>query len=665
MQRIKNYLVALGIVTVGLFPVTTSGQLPDYPPEFSPLRTSRPAKAQRSLVPRTKFVKVKNAIPNRYIVVLNDDAVAINAHLEARRAAVTAIANRHALAHLGNVGYIYETALKGYSIELPSEAAAIAISNEPEVKWVEEDARLQLAQSEPDAFESNPPWGLDAIDGSMPAPTPDANGKTNGIYIYNATGAGVTAYVLDTGINTAHQEFSTGFFSRASEAADCIAYANCQSGPPSQFTDSLCTGSMPNTTNNDCYGHGTHVAGTLGGNAYGVAKSVTIGSVKVCTVSFGCPTSAVIQGVNWVTNAHLANASVPVVANMSLGGDKRAGYNPPYSDPTGVDSAVNNSIDLGVTYVVSAPDANDDTSNYYPADVDRALTVGSVDWTGSRDPNTGWGSSVDLFAPGVFVLSALSGNNMPYPCHWFGGNNESCTASGTSMAAPHVAGAVAMYLQGRTGTFTCSAHPIQGASSSTGGDMSTCPDRVARFIDANANLNKLSNINGTVYDQNGNPVTVPSPNRFLWTVAIPTRTNPIDNQRFYVWQQYADFLTNQPQPDEGGLNFWTSQINTTCGTGFNDNNSCTHVKRIDVSRAFWVAAYGSLFDSHGTTNNSQFVHLCYQLYLRRSVSDNDGGFQFWLNNLSNNYGNPASYDGVNNMIDAFTSSTEYRQRFGQ
>jgi len=152
----------------------------------------------------------------------------------------------------------------------------------------------------------------------------------------------------------------------------------------------------------------------------------------------------------------------------------------------------------------------------------------------------------------------------------------------------------------------------------------------------------------------------------LFTGSLPTTTNPIDNQRFFVWQHYGDFPINQPEPDEGGLNFWTGQITGTCGTGFNDNNSCTHQKRIDVSRAFWAAAFPSLVVNGGNnlTNNAEFVHRCYEVYLRRSVPDSDGGFQFWLSVL-NNDGNPANQNGINHLIDAFTSSLEYRQRFGQ
>jgi subtilisin family serine protease len=641
IRRIEHYLVVLSVVTVGLFPVTASGQLPDYPPEFSPLRTSRPAKSQRSLVPPTKFVKVRNAIPNRYIVVLNDDVVAREAPLAVRRARIAAIANRHALANLGTVGFVYETALNGYSIELPNEAAARAISQNPQVKWVEEEGQLQTQQDpQPEALQSQPPWGLDAIDGSFVGPV-SANGTTNGVYIFNATGAGVTAYVLDTGINRLHQEF----ISRAPIGADFIT------GSP--FLD-LCVFPMPNSNNNDCFGHGTHVAGVLGGATYGAAKQVNIVSVKVCTVNT-CPNSAVINGVNWVTSNHLANPSIPAVANMSLAGS----IFDPLVDHLGIDSAVSNSIAAGVTYVISAGNSDNEAQFYAPGDVAAALTVGAVDSTLSRWFQSNFGS-VDLFAPGVDVLSALTGNFIP-GCVWSGGNTDSCITSGTSQAAPHVAGAVAMYLQGRTGTGLCSSFPIQGSALSIGGPISTCPDRVARFIDANANLNQLSNINGV--DQFGTSTT--SPNRFLWTLSIPAPSNPVDNQRFFVWQHYADFLVGQPQPDEGGLNFWTGNITGACGTGFNANNSCTHTKRIDVSRAFWVAANGSLFNANGTTNNSQFVHLCYQVYLRRSVPDNDSGFQFWLNDLSNNYGNPANYNGVNHLIDAFSNSADYRKRFGQ
>jgi len=153
MGRVMICLTFFTALVLAVLPITTLAQQQEYPAphylfpsfseEFSPLITSRPAKSQRSLTPSTKFVKTRNPIPNLYIVVLKDEVVDPAASLAARRAAVTAIANAHAQAHLGKIGYIYETALIGYSIELPNEAAAIALSGNPQVKWVEEDGLLQ------------------------------------------------------------------------------------------------------------------------------------------------------------------------------------------------------------------------------------------------------------------------------------------------------------------------------------------------------------------------------------------------------------------------------------------------------------------------------------------------------------------------------------------
>jgi len=643
MKSIKIGFIALSVFALALvavsIPTSTIGQSTvgdgtNYPPEFSPLRTSRPAPAQDPQAPSTKFVRMPNSVPNRYIVVLNDDVVSDKAALDTRHAKVTAIADTLARIHGGKVGFIYETALKGFSIELPNEAAAIALSENPRVKWVEEVARLELTQIAPDAVQNNPPWGLDAIDGSVPVGPVLADGTTNGLYLYNRTGGGVTAYVLDTGIRSTHQDFG----GRASIAADFIA--------GSQYLDS-CISPKPTATDNDCWGHGTHVAATIGGATYGAAKSVTIRSVKVCTANFyGCPTEIINAGVNWVTNDHNAHPSNQAVANMSLGGP---------TTPS-MDIAVQNSINAGVTYVVSAGNNNDDARFYSPADVQQALTVASIDAADARvvscqpGPGSNFGS-IDLFAPGYYILSAYAGTD-----------TERNILCGTSMASPHVAGSVALFLEGRAGMSNCSAFPKQGPSAALGGLVSTCPDRVTQFIKSNANLSKVTNPGGT--DHNG--IAVTSPNRLILTGFLLAPLNPIDNQRFFVWQHYADFLVNQPEPDEAGLNFWTGNITGTCGTGINDNNACTHQKRIDVSRAFWVAAFPSLFTNGGNnlTDNPTFVHRCYEQYLRRSVPDSDGGFQFWLSEL-NHDGIPANQNGINHLIDAFMSSGEYRQRFGQ
>jgi subtilisin family serine protease len=644
MQRLKNFAIGSLVLALLVLPSTSSSRNQESSPESSPFRTSRAVGPQGPETPLAKFVKAKKPIPNRYIVVLEDDVVPDNVAPEVKRARIAAIARSHAQTHRGTVDFIYETALKGYAIELPNEAAAIAISNSPRVRWVEEDGYGEWDQA-PASPQPSPPWGLDAIDLPMPAPAPDANGRTNGFYGFGADGTGVNAYVLDSGINTAHTEFMTPFASRASIAADCFNFVNCVSGTLTPFfNQQACGTGLPAPGNNDCFGHGTHVAGTIGGNTYGVAKNVNLRSVKVGSSS-GPITSAVIAGVNWMTGNHQASPSTPVVANMSL------------QIPTGqgLEAAVQNAINQGITVVAAAGNNNANANVGAPANVADALTVGAVDWNGIRPSFSNWGPRVDLFAPGVQVISATSGGGV---CFSNGTNSASCLLSGTSQAAPHVTGAVAMYLQNRQGQVNCNAFPISGSALNLNANFSTCPDRVSRFIAANANLNKLSGINGP------NPATDTSPNRFLWVSAIPTNANPIDNQRFFVWMHYPDFL-NRDEADEGGLDHWTQNITGPCGTALNTNNSCTREWRYHTSRAFFVFQFPSLFNSQtgGTTNNTEFVKQCYRTYLRREADAE--GLQHWVDDLNTLYGNPASYAGVNHLIDAFITSPEYRRRFGQ
>jgi subtilisin family serine protease len=320
------------------------------------------------------------AIPQRYIVVLNDDvtagtadfATAVDRTMEVTRG-TDAVAE-----------HIYAFALRGFAARM-TEQVALRISQDPRVRFVEEDSVMEAI-----ATQTNPPsWGLDRI-GQRGLPL-------NSAYSYTTTGAGVNAYVIDTGIRTSH----TNFGGRASGAFTAINDGN---------------------GTNDCNGHGTHVAGTIGGSTFGVAKSVRLFAVRVLSCSGSGSNSGVIAGVNFVTGSHLS----PAVANMSLGG----------GISTALDTAVRNSIASGVTYAIAAGNSNTNAANSSPARVAEAITVGSSTQSDARSSFSNFGSVVDIFAPGSGITSA-----------WITNDNATNTISGTSMATPHVAGVAARFLQ--------------------------------------------------------------------------------------------------------------------------------------------------------------------------------------------------------------------------
>jgi subtilisin family serine protease len=327
--------------------------------------------------------KGARAIPNRYIVVLDQDAAGVKGDFTA--------AVREADSVLASLGrgpdQVFAHAINGFSATM-TEHEAIALSEDPRVAFVEEDQIMEAVVTQ-----SNPPWGLDRI-GQRDLPL-------NRSYSYTTTGAGVHAYIIDTGIRTTHTQF-TG------RIGNGAGFVNDGQGT------------------NDCNGHGTHVAGTVGGTTYGVAKGVTLHAVRVLSCSGSGSNSGVIAGVNWVT----ANRIRPAVANMSLGGGASSA----------LDTAVNNSINSGVTYAVAAGNSNTNAANSSPARVAAAITVGSSTQTDARSSFSNFGSVVDIFAPGSSIQSA-----------WRTSDTATATLSGTSMATPHVAGVAARILQTNTG----------------------------------------------------------------------------------------------------------------------------------------------------------------------------------------------------------------------
>ena len=360
------------------------------------------------------------AIDGQYIVILKDpDESSTSGEFYGlsrkqssiqRKLAVKALATDISNKIRAKVLRRYSNRVAGFVLKMESSELD-TLRKDPRVLLIEQDQVMRVSETQ-----RNATWGLDRID--------QANLPLDNSFTYELDGTGVNAYIIDTGIMTSHSDFG----GRAVSGWDFI-----DNDPDAS----------------DCNGHGTHVAGTVGGTTWGVAKNVSLTAIKVLDCDGSGTSSSVIGGIDWVT----ANAQFPAVINMSLGGGNSAA----------LDAAVNRAIDAGITVAVAAGNSNINACSGSPNKVPAAITVAASTSSDSRSSFSNWGSCVDLFAPGSSITSA-----------WHNGGTN--TINGTSMATPHVAGAVALYLQ---------AHP------------NASPAEVSSAIKGFATQGKISRLNGS------------------------------------------------------------------------------------------------------------------------------------------------------------------------
>jgi subtilisin family serine protease len=338
------------------------------------------------------------AVGTRYIVKLKDEVSAPGAR-----------GREIAAAHGAQLHHQFERALKGFAVTVPPGAVAAflrAMERDPDVDLVEPDAVMTGTQT----VQTGATWGLDRTDQRLL--------PLSGTYSYGASGAGVQAFIIDSGLRSTHSEF---------QGRVLPGYTAINDGYGT----------------NDCNGHGTHVAGTVAGQTWGMAKGANVVPVRVLGCDGSGYVSGIVAGIDWM----IANAKKPAVANMSLGG----------SATSTLDSAVAKAVSNGITMAVAAGNSNADACNTSPARAPSAITVGATGSSDERASYSNWGTCLDVFAPGNSITSASNGSD-----------NGAAIMSGTSMASPHVTGLAAVYLQSNPGASPATVASAIKAGATTG-----------------------------------------------------------------------------------------------------------------------------------------------------------------------------------------------------